>query len=282
MPDKIGLLVAPKLGDWTRYIQWFSGALRHNIPIMKLPNGGADGNSQAIVEAAVKLANDPDVKVIVTAGTGPAKACKAVTLLNGKPFVYASVGDPKLSDLVPGPQQNNFTGGNNRQAVKKVVEQRVDYMLTNAVFLEPFAIVGDYGREPMKTAMDLAYDYLTKIKAKRAQLAPITSQNDIATFVRDLRSQSGINSLYVCSDMFLTVNSTLLNTEAHNLQPPMATMFEFEEHAQAHGADDYYGSDFEVLFKTAANYVDEILDGAAPIDLPIYIAPLKGLSLIHI
>ena len=77
MPDKVGFLIGPKLRDWTRYSQWFSDKLAHNIPIMKLPAGGADGDTQKIVDAATTLANDPDIKVIVTAGTGAALACKA-------------------------------------------------------------------------------------------------------------------------------------------------------------------------------------------------------------
>jgi putative ABC transport system substrate-binding protein len=275
MPDKVGFLIAPKLGDWTRYIQWFTAKLAHNIPIRKLPGGGADGDAQKIIDAAVDLANDTDVKVIITAGTGAALACKAATQVNRKPFVFAAVGDPTLSGLVPVPgSEDNFTGGNNRQADERVVKLRVDYMLTNPIFQEPFAVVGNYNNQPAKTAMDRAYDHLTRFKGKQARIFSITPQDDIATRVGAIRAD-GMKSLFVCSDLFLTVNSTDLNREAHR-QPPMATMFEFEEHQQVHGADDYYGSNFKELFEKAANYVDEILDGARPSELPIYIASLSG------
>jgi putative ABC transport system substrate-binding protein len=278
MPDKIGFLIAPKLGDWTRYVQWFNAKLVHNIPIKKWPANGANGDPQTIRDAANLLANDRDIKVIVTAGTGAALACKAATQSNRKPFVFASVGDPMLSGLVPVPgSQDNFTGGNNRQADQRVVNRRVDYMLSDSTFLEPFAVVGNYNNQPAKTAMDYAYDYLTRFKGKQAQLASITPQDDIDDFISDLSSQpQPIRSLFVCSDLFLTVNSTDLNRAAHNTTPPMKTMFEFEEHKQVHGADDYFGSDFKEMFEKAANYVDEILDGARPSDLPIYIASLKG------
>jgi hypothetical protein len=39
-----------------------------------------------------------DVKVVVTAGTGAALACEEKLT---KPFVYAAVGDPQLSCLLP-------------------------------------------------------------------------------------------------------------------------------------------------------------------------------------
>jgi len=275
MPDYIGFLTATTPQDWNRYILWFNGALKHNIRITRLPTNGAKGNPQAIATTAINFANDPACKVIVTAGTGAALACKAAT--QTKPFVFASVGAPTLTGLVPGVDGNNFTGGNNRQAVRRVVYSRVDYMLTNPIFQEPFAVIGnnENGKEPADTAMNHAYDRLFRYYGKVTRLRTITPQNDIPTFISDLADE-GIQSLYVCSDLYLTVYSTALNRAAHNRG--MRTMFEFEEHQTVHGADDYYGSDFQEMFTKAASYVDDILDGAQPAgdELPVYTAALKG------
>ena len=275
MPDYIGFLTATTPQDWARYIQWFNGALKHNIQIRRLPQNGARGDPLVIATTAINFANDPACKVIVTAGTGAALACKAAT--QTKPFVFASVGAPTLTGLVPGVDGNNFTGGNNRQAVRRVVYSRVDYMLTNPIFQEPFAVIGnnENGKEPADTAMNHAYDRLFRYYGKVTRLRTITPQNDIPTFISDLADE-GIQSLYVCSDLYLTVYSTALNRAAHNRG--MRTMFEFEEHKSVHGADDYYGSDFQEMFTKAASYVDDILDGAEPggDELPIYTAALKG------
>ena len=217
--------------------------------------------------------------MIVTAGTGAALALKAATGINGKPFVFASVGDPRLSNLVPVPgSTDNFTGGNNRQAEERVVKLRVDYMLSNPAFQGPFAILGNHTTDPSKTAMDIAYDHLTRFHGKSARLFSITPADDIATKINEIKTDlAQYQALYVCSDLFLTVNSADLNRLAQRRPHPMVTMFEFEEHKQAHGADDFYGSDFKELFEKAAVYIDEILDNARPSDLPIYIASLGGL-----
>jgi putative ABC transport system substrate-binding protein len=196
--------------------------------------------------------------------------------MNRKPVVFASVGDPTLSGLIPVPgSQDNFTGGNNRQTDQAVVTQRVDYMLSDPLFQGPFAIVGNYINPISRVAMDLAFNYLTRQRGQQAQIFSITPADNIASRVADMKNARML-SMYVCSDFFLTVNSTDLNREAHRNPNPMRTIFEFEEHQLGHGGDDYYGSDFKELFETAAHYVDEILDGARPSDLPIYIARLRG------
>ena len=283
MPDKIGYLIATKESDWARNIRWFDDKLKHkSMQKRKEPSGGAKGDSQKIIDAAVVLANDSDVKVIVTAGTGAALAVKDATRMNRKPFVFASVGDPRISSLVPVQgSTDNFTGGNNRQAEERVVKLRVDYMLSNPnpAFQGPFAILGNHSIDPSpsKTAMDIVHDYLTRFHGKTARLFSITPADSIATKIDEIKNDAaGYKAVYVCSDLFLTVNSTELNRLAHRSPNPLVTMFEFEEHKVTHNADDFYGSDFKEMFEKAAVYVDEILDGERPSNLPIYVADLGG------
>src|SRR5262249_35301940 len=155
----------------------------HNVQIKRLPANGAKGDPQDIATTAINFANDPDCKVIVTAGTGAALACKAAT--QTKPFVFASVGDPTLTGLVPGVDADNFTGGNNPQAVQRFLYSGVNYMLTNPIFQEPFAVIGNNknGKEPANTAMNHAYDRLFRYYGKAARLRTITPKNDIPTFI---------------------------------------------------------------------------------------------------
>ena len=136
------------------------------------------------------------------------------------------------------------------------------------------------GQEPFETAMTHAHDYLTSRK-QAVQSQTITPQDDIPTIISGFKAQNPpIKSIYVCSDPYLTVNSKVLNDEAHDTtqgRPYINTMFEIKEHMNEHGGNAWYGSDFQELFEKAAHYAHEIISQTAtPDKLPIYIASLNG------
>jgi ABC-type uncharacterized transport system substrate-binding protein len=289
MADKVGFLITTTPGDWRDYIKAFTDVwvnkLKHSASsIKKGPPGGAHGDDDDIKNGARAFEADSDVKVIVTAGTGAALICKAELT---KPFVYAAVGDPTLSHLVPGVDGTNFTGGNNRQADEAVVKARVKYMLDNG-FQAPFVVLGnnENGKEPFQTAMTHAYNYLHSL-GYAVQLQTITPLDDIPEIIGAFKAQTPpIKSIYVCSDPYLTVNSKLLNDEAHDTSqgsPYINTMFEIEEHVGEHGGNAWFGSNFLELFETAADYADEIMNHTAtPDKLPNYIASLSGGGAAHL
>ena len=263
--QSVGFLLATKPNHWAKYIQWFKAKLRtlNDADVIVLPPNGAAGDRNTILDNARYLANHFDV--IVTAGTQAALACKEATQTNRKPFVFASVGDAAISGLTPH-HGGNFTGGCNGQV--KYVSKRVDHMLNNSIFKEPFAVVGNSTNEPAKTAMAAAASALDD-KHKQYRLASITPDDDIGRFIDGLKAQ-GIKSLYVCSDLWITVHSTDLNNKAH--AAGMKTMWEFQEHKTVHNGDDYYGVNFKDMFEKAAEYVNKILrdtDTKAG-DLPLY------------
>ncbi len=260
---QIGFLVAASPDNWTKYINWFKAKLRtRDINITFLPPAGAAGDANKVKEAATYLAGN--VEVIVTAGTQAALACKAATQVNQTPFVFASVGDPAISGLMPQPG-GNFTGGSNQQV--KLVGARVDEMLKPAHhFGDKLAVVG-HDIEPITSAMTAAVNALTA-KGRPVQRAPITPQDNITTFITGLKNQ-GVKSLYVCSDMLITTISTELNTKAR--AAGMQTMYEFAEHVDDHGGDLSYGVKFKDLLENAAICVDKILDGTTKAgDIPIF------------
>jgi ABC-type uncharacterized transport system substrate-binding protein len=269
--SNVGFLLATSPNDWSSYVARFKTklkALNPNASVNVYPTNGAGGDADAVLQAATYLANN--CNVIVTAGTMGALACQKATQANQKPFVFASVGDARISGLTPQPG-GNFTGGSNGQVT--FVPERVAYMLNNKkpVFIEPFAVVGNYNNQPAKSAMDAAFSELTNNHGKQARLASLDPQTDISEFINDLQGK-GIKSLYVCSDLWITVHSTALNIEARDAG--MNTMWEIEEQKLIHLADAAYGVGFRAMFEMAAEYVDDILGGTKPGTLPLYEPPL--------
>lgn len=270
---KVGFLLATKPNDWNAYLASFRQQLMNGVTVSIQPPGGAGGDANVIRQTAITLANDNTIDIIVTAGTLAALELQAATQANQKPFIYASVGDAKISGLLPQPG-GNYTGGSNGQVT--YVTQRVAYMLAakdsagNPLFVNKFAVVGNYSNEPTKSAMNAAFKELSN---KGKQLVPlasstITPTTNIATFISGLQAQ-GVKSLYCCSDLWLTVQSTALNNAAH---PAMKTMWEIDEQRLIHNADAAYGVSFKTMFQKAADDANQLLSnpGTKAGDLPLF------------
>jgi hypothetical protein len=133
--------------------------------------------------------------------------------------------------------------------------------------------------------MTHAYDYLNSL-GHAVQLQTITPLDDIPTIISAFKAQDPpIKSIYVCSDPYLTVNSKVLNDEAHDTthgSPYIDTMFEIKEHVDEHGGNAWFGSNFLELFEKAAYYAHEIMTHTAtPDKLPNYISSLSGGGAAH-
>ena len=277
MPVNVGFLLATNRSDWAGYLARFKRKLKNmgNGNKAKIfPRRGAGGEFNDVLAAATTLANDPQIKVIVTAGTMGAQACKQATATNQKPFVYASIGDPALTGLTP---TGNFTGGSNGQV--KFVPERVTHMTSNPIFVNKFAVVGNFNNEPVKTAMTKAHQKLID-KGKLVvalSASTLTPTDDIEEFIARLEGL-GVKSLYCCSDLWLTVNSTELNVEAH--AAGMKTMWEIEDQRLVHRADDACGVNFDDMFDKAAEYADKLCQNVPIGTLPLFEPPLSHVHLL--
>jgi len=91
----------------------------------------------------------------------------------------------------------------------------------------------------------------------------LTSAKDIATFF----ARTGkADALYVVTDAFVSNNRMQLIALA--LQNRLPTVFNTRIYVLSGGLMSY-GANFENLFRRAAGYVDRILRGAKPSDLPV-------------
>jgi len=92
----------------------------------------------------------------------------------------------------------------------------------------------------------------------------IRRPEDIATAFE--RLTSGAQALYVCPDALVNANRVRIGIWALGVRLP--TMFGFREYVDPAGLMSY-GPSIPDLFRRAADYVDKILRGTKPGDLPV-------------
>jgi putative ABC transport system substrate-binding protein len=181
------------------------------------------------------------------------------------PIVFTVVSDPVGSGFVqslsrPG---GNVTGLINIEA--SLAEKWVQLLKQVAPRVKRAAVMFN-----TKTAPYAEY-YLTRLKAAadalelKTFIATVRSQADIDEVVRDLgRDRAG--GLIVMTDSFMTVNRKYVIAATARRKVPAIY---FTGDIAMEGGLISYGVDLVDLFRRAAPYVDRILRGAKPADLPV-------------
>jgi putative ABC transport system substrate-binding protein len=97
-----------------------------------------------------------------------------------------------------------------------------------------------------------------------ATLSEIRRAEDIAPAIEGLKGR--VQALYIVTDQVVTFNRVRINTLA--LAARLPTMHAFREYVEAGGLMSY-GASFPDLFRGAADFVDKILRGSKPADMPV-------------
>ena len=220
----------------------------------------ADGRIERVADIAADFVR-LNVAVIVTyANTAAGATKRAVADI---PIVFAAAGDPVGTGLVaslarPG---GNITGLSIQQT--DLAGKRLEILRELLPGLHTLAILANAGSPNAVLEMDEAQE-----AARRLGLAVIRSDvrrtGDFAPALDTLKGRA--EALYLCSDPLLTTNRLAINTLAIGARLP--TMHGFREFVEAGGLMSY-GPNFPDLFRRAAEYVDKILRGAKPADLPV-------------
>jgi putative tryptophan/tyrosine transport system substrate-binding protein len=124
-------------------------------------------------------------------------------------------------------------------------------ILANVDFAESVLEMGEVEAAARKLGIEVV-----KLEIRRTE--------DIAPAFESLQHQA--DALYVVVDGLVASNRIRIFTLATSAQLP--TIVNTREHAKA-GALMSYGPNFHALFRRAAEYVDKILRGAKPGDLPV-------------
>jgi putative tryptophan/tyrosine transport system substrate-binding protein len=202
-----------------------------------------------------------NVDAIVTNGTAPVIALKQAT--SKIPVIFAAAGDPIGNKLVtslsrPGA---NITGLSIQQP--DTAGKRLELLREVIPNLQSLAVIANVDtpgamlekQEAEATARKLGLE-VVGFDVRKAE--------DIAAGFEYIKDRA--QALYICTDPLLFTNKTRINTLA--LSARLATIQLFREYVEAGGLMSY-GPNFPDLFRRAADFVDKILRGAKPADIPV-------------
>jgi putative ABC transport system substrate-binding protein len=220
----------------------------------------ADGRNDRLAEIAAEFAR-LKVDVIVTGGTPAVIAAKQAAPF--VPIVFAAVGDPVGVGLVaslarPG---GNVTGVSALTA--DLAGKRLDLLREVISNLGRLAIIGNVGN-PL-TVLELGeLQAAARPLGLQLDTLEIRRPQDIASALDAVKGRA--DALYVCQDLVTRANRLRINTLA--LAARLPVMHASREFIEAAGLISY-GPNFPDLYRRTADYVDKILRGAKPADLPV-------------
>ena len=259
----IGFLGASTASSWTAWTAAFVKGLRELGWIegrtVKIEYRWAEGQSQRYAEIAAEFVQ-LKVDVILTVGSAVPAAKQATSTI---PIVFALAVDPVASGMVaslarPG---GNVTGFSVQSI--DLVGKRIEILRELLSDLRRLAVIFDAGYSASVLEKDEVQSSARKLGIDVDAL-PIRHAKDIAPAFEMLRS--GTQALYVCPDALVNANHGRINTLALGTRLP--TMHAVRGFVGAGGLLSYGASNAD-LFRRSAEYVDKILKGAKPADLPV-------------
>jgi putative ABC transport system substrate-binding protein len=252
-PAILGLWVAAFV-QRLRELGWIDG---RNVAI---EYRWAEGRSSRATEIAAEFVR-LKVDVIVTHSAELVIAAKQATSVI--PIVFGVAGDPVGTGLVaslarPG---GNVTGLSVQ--FTDLAGKRFELLREIVPGLRRLAIMANAGASGPVLEMREAQAAARALGLEVA-ISEIRRAEDIVPAFEALKGRA--EALYVASDPLLYANRVRINTLALGARLP--TMHAAREYVEAGGLMSY-GANFPDLFRRAGDYVDKILRGAKPADLPV-------------
>lgn len=221
----------------------------------------ADGNHERLKEFAADLVRQ-QVDVIVSAGTPAAVAAKRAT--STIPIVLGAISDPVGIGLVASLARPGGNATGNSLMAPDLSAKRLDILRTLAPGITRFAILWDSSNPGMAERVRE-----TKIAADQSHVllhpvGPRTLEELDAAFAELLNARP--LALLVTAEAFTRRYLARIIDFANSNKIP--AMFEDSGYVEVGGLMSY-GPDYQAVFEKAAIFVDKMLKGAKPADLPI-------------
>jgi ABC-type uncharacterized transport system substrate-binding protein len=218
-----------------------------------------EGRNERFAEVAAEFVR-LKVDVIVTSGVAALVVKQTTSVI---PIVFAVAADPLGTGLVaslarPG---GNVTGLSTQFA--DTGSKRLEILREAAPGLRRLAIIGNVGYPASVLEMSEVQGAARTIGLEVATLE-IRRAEDIAPAFETLKDR--VEALYVCGDALTATNRIRIYTFA--LAARLPTIIGSRESLESGGLISY-GPNFVDLYRRSADYVDKILRGAKPADLPV-------------
>jgi putative tryptophan/tyrosine transport system substrate-binding protein len=264
-PYRIGYVVTGGAVSFPISVEPFKRGMRdlgyREGPDFVLELRAAEGRTERLPALVADLARQ-NVRVIVTSSTpGTHAAMRATKTI---PIVFANAADPVASRLV----KNLARPGGNVTGLSNIVADLGQKQLEILQPLLPaLSKVGVLVNPANETNFLIAKDVQNAAKTLSIAIIPVEARDRAgieAAF--GMLSREGIQALIVALDPFFIQQRRQIAELA--TKGRIATMFGGSGHVEAGGLFSY-GPDIADNFRRAASYVDRILKGAKPGDLPV-------------
>jgi putative tryptophan/tyrosine transport system substrate-binding protein len=240
---------------------WFEG---RNVRIDRRWIGGDASRYSTVAKELVSL--QPDV--IFTHTTAVTAAVQSET--KAIPIVFALVSDPVASGFVeslshPG---GNITGFINLEV--SLADKWVDLLKEIAPHTTRIAIMFNPQTAPHVQFLLPSLESAALRLAVKSFTAPIATDADIRRTIAGLAREPGTGMIIMPDAFTLIHRKSIIDRARGHAVPAMYSQREMV----ADGGLIAYGIDSTELFRRSASYIDKILHGAKPEDLPVQ-APTK-------
>ncbi len=225
----------------------------------------AEGKSERLPALATELVA---LKVdVIVSGGGTLAALAAQQATRTLPIVIVAVGDPVTSGLVtslarPGA---NVTGLS--LLFPELVSKCLELLKQAVPGVSRVAVLSQPGAVPERTEKDILKGAEVAARALGMQLQVVEArgaEDFDSAFAQMTNARMGALTV-LSTPVFQSERKRLVNLAAKNRLP---TVFSFREYVDAGGLISY-GPDLADMHRRSATYVDRILKGAKPGDLPV-------------
>ncbi len=222
----------------------------------------SEQNRERLPELAADLVR-LKVDLIVTTGEPPALAAKKATTTI--PIVMANAGDPVGSGLVaslarPG---GNVTGLSNLGT--ELNSKRLEVLKDAIPKLVRVGLLRGQGTGILSSQLKEIRPAAVALKLKLEEIETQFGANGLESAFQTAKQKQVGAIMTITSRQFFAERKRIVELAAKHRLPAIYFQKEFVDE----GGLMSYGADYDDLFHKAAHYVDKILKGAKPADLPV-------------